>query len=227
MVGLAAPCLQHLHAEMDCRSTRGFFPIPHLCKFICDTEYQFTSVRLEFSNSRLEFYAGKGSQSIGDESFQISICEPVSLEHMGQALSGPLSTVEKLTITWSVDLGVTSDRFKPDQWRKFCYHVPQVKVVQISSVLAPQVARSFQQDAQDHHVLDLLPALQRVVMSLFVGRDAQYVSIYDAFDPFISTRQRVGRPITLLFTWEYLFGGLRDDTPPGNTPPPTVYSGRL
>ncbi len=38
VVGLAAPSLRYLDAEL-CRQSRGFFPIPHLCMFICDTEY--------------------------------------------------------------------------------------------------------------------------------------------------------------------------------------------
>ena len=39
MVGLAAPSLQLLDVELHGPSTYGSFPVPHLCKFICDTEY--------------------------------------------------------------------------------------------------------------------------------------------------------------------------------------------
>ena len=41
VVSLAAPSLQHLTAELLGPSISSS-PIPHLCKFISETEYQFT-----------------------------------------------------------------------------------------------------------------------------------------------------------------------------------------
>jgi hypothetical protein len=60
MVGLAAPSLRFLDADLS-GSSHGLFPIPHLCKFISDTECQFTAIRLVFSNWTLKFYAGTDS----------------------------------------------------------------------------------------------------------------------------------------------------------------------
>jgi hypothetical protein len=197
VVGLAAPSLQYLDVELRSHSTHGSFPIPHLCKFLCDTEYQFTAVRLEFSNSKLKFHAGKVSQPVDDEPFGIIICEPVSLEQMGRELSGPLSSVETLVITWSVDWR-TEGGFQTDQWRGFCNHVSQVKVVRVAATLALEVAHSFKQDGPEA-VLGFLPFLQRVEVPLRVSDEDLRVSICDAFKPFIAARQRVGRPIALLF----------------------------
>ncbi len=195
VIGLAAPSLQRLDATLY-GSSRSFFPIPHLCKFICDTGCQFTAVRLEFSRSKLKFYAGTGSQSVDDQPFRIIIPEPVSLQQMGQELSGPLSTVEELIITWDVEPWFTEGRVQTDQWRGFCHHVPQMKKVQVPAQVAIDVAHSFQQDCQEP-VLGLLPALERVDVRSVVGRDALYASVRDAFEPLIAARQLAGRPIVL------------------------------
>jgi len=81
---------------------------------------------------------------------------------------------------------------RPLSKRRFCYHVPQVKVVQVPGDLALEVAHSFQQDCREP-VLGLLPALQRVEVGLMVD-DVSTPSIYDAFELFITARQRAGCP---------------------------------
>ena len=190
VVGLAAPSLQHLDAKL-CGHSRRFFPIPHLCKFIRDTECQFTAVHLSFWYDKLRFCAGTGSQSADDQPFKIIIRGPGLrlLELLGQALSGPLSTVEELIIT------LTIGSIQTDQWRGFCYHVPQVKMLRIPVNVALNVARSFRQGG--HPVLDVLPALERVEVLSVVGLHDSYESICDAFKPIIAARQRAGRPIRL------------------------------
>ena len=45
VVRLAAPSLQHVDAGVWGGSP--IFPIPNLCKFICDTECHFIAVRLD------------------------------------------------------------------------------------------------------------------------------------------------------------------------------------
>ena len=108
IVGLvAAPSLQHLDVELSGRSSSAF-PILHLCRFICNSECQFTTTRLDFSPSKLEFYAGTSSESIDDKPFRIIIPRPVSWEQMGQELSAPFSTVDELIIT----SGDTSERLR-------------------------------------------------------------------------------------------------------------------
>jgi hypothetical protein len=124
IVGLVAPSLQHLDAELSGRS-QSAFPIPHLCKFICNSKCQFTTIRWVFSGSKIKFHAGTSSESIDDKPFRIIIPKPVSLEQMGQELSGPFSTVEKLIITTS---GGSRGPRKAYQWRRFFYHDPQVAI---------------------------------------------------------------------------------------------------
>ncbi|KAI9467334.1 hypothetical protein BJY52DRAFT_1237874 [Lactarius psammicola] len=99
VVGLAVPSLQYLNVEL-CGQSHSFFPIPRLCKFICDTECQFTHCgspgSLGIRGSR--FARALDSQSVDGQPFRILIPKTVSLEQMGQKLSGPLSTVEGLVI---------------------------------------------------------------------------------------------------------------------------------
>ncbi|KAN0128564.1 hypothetical protein V8E53_013609 [Lactarius tabidus] len=192
VVGLIAPSLQHLDVELSGQSERTF-PIPHLCKFICNSKCQFTAIRWVFSSPMTKFYAGTSSESIDDESFRIVIPESVSLEKMGQELSEPLSTVEELTITfkeWWSHPGPS----KADQLRGFFYHVPQVKTVaaRVPSEEALNIARSFQQDGQES-AMDILPALEQVKVDMSPYAWREYNR--DAFERFIAARQRVGRPI--------------------------------
>ncbi len=199
VIGLAAPSLQHLNAELrDLCESDTFFPIPHLCKFIRDTECQFTAVRLRLSPWEFSFWAGTGSQSVYDHPFRITFPMPVSLEQMGQELPGPLSTVEELIITWVDEPWETELEgwVQTDQWRGFFYHVQQVKVVHVPAEVALNVAHSFQQGGGEP-VLDLLPTLEQIEVLSAVGRDDLYVSACDAFEPLIAARQREGRPIRL------------------------------
>ncbi|KAI9446104.1 hypothetical protein H4582DRAFT_1903493 [Lactarius indigo] len=194
VLGLAAPSLQHLDATL-CGRSHGF-PIPHLCKFIRDTECQFTAVRLTLRYSKLMFCAGTVSQSVDDQPFRIIIPKRVPLEELGRELSRPLSTVEELIITWDNEPWITEGCLQADQWRGFCYHVPQVKTVRIPARVALDVAHSFMQDNREP-VLDLLPALERVEVFSVVGMDHLFKPICDAFEPLIVARRRVGRPIKL------------------------------
>ncbi|KAH9062253.1 hypothetical protein EDB87DRAFT_1608131 [Lactarius vividus] len=195
VVELAAPSLQHLDTEL-CGQPRGL-PIPHLCKFIRDTECQFTAVRLGFSYAKLRFHAWTGPQSIDNPPFRITLLKPVSLEEMGQELSGPLSTVEELIVARDVEaLWHLEDRIQTNQWREFCYNVPQVKVVRVSAKLALDVAHSFRQDGGEP-IPNLLPALERVEVLSAAGRDNL---ICDTFEPLITARQRAGRPVRLSWT---------------------------
>ncbi|KAH9030125.1 hypothetical protein EDB85DRAFT_1454579 [Lactarius pseudohatsudake] len=197
VVGLAAPSLQQLDAELCGYSYYGFpGPIPHLCKFICDTECQFTTVRLGLSYTKFRFYACTGPQSVDEPPFRITRPKPVSLEEMGQELSGPLSTVEELIVAWDVEQWHTEGHIQTNQWRGFCYHVPQVKVIRVSAKLALDVAHSFQQEGGEP-IPNLLPALQRVEVLSVASRDDL---ICDTFEPLITARQRAGRPVRLSWT---------------------------
>ncbi|KAH9035515.1 hypothetical protein EDB85DRAFT_2143680 [Lactarius pseudohatsudake] len=187
VVGLAAPSLQHLDATLCGQS--HCFPIPHLCKFICDTECQFTVVRLTLRYSKLTFCAGTGSQSVDDQPFKITIPKRVPLEQLGQELSRPLSTVEELVITWETEPWITEGLNQADQWSGFCCHVPQVKTVRISAKVALDVAHSFLSDGREP-ALDFLPVLERVEVFSVVGMDHLHKPICDAFEPLIVARRQ-------------------------------------
>ncbi|KAH9016052.1 hypothetical protein EDB84DRAFT_756108 [Lactarius hengduanensis] len=191
VVGLAAPSLRHLDVDLY-GWLDGPFPILRLCRFIRETECQFTAIRLGFSCQKLAFHAGMGSRPVDDQPFKMIFPENYPLPQMGQELSGLLSTVEELIVAGEWYTG----RIRMDQWRGFCYHVPQVKTVQVqvqvSARLALDVAHSFQQDGEP--IPNFFPALERVEVLSVAGRDD---IICDAFEPLITARQREGRPVRL------------------------------
>jgi hypothetical protein len=201
VVGLVAPSLQHLDAELSSPSESAFL-IPHLCKFICNSKFQFTAIRWVFSGSKIQFYAGTSSESIDYVPFRIIIPEPVSLEQTGKELSEPFSTVEEITITSDGQWfgGLRGPR-NADQFRGFFYHVPQAKMVQVPAEEALKVAHSFQQDGQQP-AMDLLPALEQVKVDMRgLPQKASNAFIRDYFEPLIVAWKRVGRPIIL--SWIY------------------------
>lgn len=74
-------------------------------------------------------------------------------------------------------------------------------MLQVNFQVTLDVAHALQLDGQEP-ALDLLPSLEQVEVKLptFIlesTRSAAYVRIRDAFQPLISTRQQVGRPIKL------------------------------
>ncbi|KAH9062289.1 hypothetical protein EDB87DRAFT_1830497 [Lactarius vividus] len=166
---LTAPSLQNLNIAVGSRSLADDFPIPHLCRFIRDTDNQFITIRLDFSRWRFKFSAGTGSQSVHNQHFSMTIPAHVSLEQLGRELSGSLSTVEELIIGWQT---WTFERrsIQPDQMRGFYHYLPQVKIVQVPAGVALDVARSFKGDG-GLPLLYLLPALERIEVRSAAGED--------------------------------------------------------
>ncbi|KAH9173352.1 hypothetical protein EDB89DRAFT_2228807 [Lactarius sanguifluus] len=87
VVGLAAPSLQHLDADLN-GWLHGPFHIPRLCRFIRETECQFTAIRLDFSYQKLTFHAGMGSRPVDDQPFKINF--PVITRCRRWAKSSPV-----------------------------------------------------------------------------------------------------------------------------------------
>ena len=198
MAALAAPSLQHLHVEI--LNTTNTFSIPHLCRFTCDAGNQFHRVHLDFSDARVAILAEMCSKSIYAQPFRIIIPGLVSLEEIGNRLSGPLATVEILAIVWKA----IGER-RGVQWRKLFNHTRKVKFLLMSWQVALDVADSFHQDGQLE--MELLPALEIINLDMTswhptsgarLGPNSQdHATIPDAFEPLIATRKKVGRPITL------------------------------
>ena len=194
VVGLATPSLQHLDGKL---LGHGFndFTIPHLCKFIKDTACPFTSVRLEFSHSDIEFY---GSHSSSDKQFRITIPERAPLEQLSRELSAQLSTVEELVVTSDVFQWSAEPPTQRDFWRRFFCLVPLMKTVQLPGEMALGIARSFRQEDQEF-VPDLLPALERLEVRSLVGEGDHYSTIRNGFAPIVAARKTAGHK--LKFSW--------------------------
>jgi hypothetical protein len=202
VVGLAAPSLQQLDTKLTDEPETNSFPLPHFSRFICNTGNQFSLVHLDFSHSNLQFTAGTRSKSVLAQPSIRILVPHIWLSKIGNRLSGPLATVEELDIKCNP----SSDR-RVIQWHGFFNHLRQVKVLQVPWQFALGVAHSFQQDGQQP-TTDLLPALEQVLVDmdlaqlyprLFGPSNPDHVIIPDAFEPLISARKKVGRPIELLF----------------------------
>jgi hypothetical protein len=197
-VVLTAPSLQHLDTEVT--DEPDSFPLPQLCRFICNTDNQFNLVRLDLSTSQLRFTAETRSKSVYAQTFRIIVPRHIWSGEIGIRLSGPLATVEELVIVWST----ARDR-RGIQWGGFFNHLPQVKVLQVPWQLALGVAHSFQQDGQEP-TMDLLPALEQVNMDMdmtqflppSLRRNSQD-QVTNAFKSLIAARKKVGRSIMLSF----------------------------
>jgi hypothetical protein len=192
VVRLTAPSLQHLDVEICVQSPR-YSNIPPLCKFICGTGSQFIAVHLGLFRQILEFSAETSPKSDHSPSrpFRIYFPHPVApLEQLGDKLSGPLSTVEEVVVVWHADL--STKHCIP--WPAFFRHLRRVKMVQLPSEEALNVAHSFQISG----LLDLLPTLGQIKVHITsYDRSNKYKSIRNAFKPLIAARQQVGRPIKL------------------------------
>ena len=201
MAVLGAPSLQHLSVGvLDATNT---ISIPHLCRFICDTDHQFREFHLDVTDNRLGIVADSEmcSKFIYLKPFKIIIPGPVSLEEICNRLSGPLATVETLTMVWQV----IGER-RSVKWRKIFNHTRRLKFILVPWQVALDVVHSFQQDGQGLD-MELLPDLEIINMDMtpwhpgggsrLGPNDQDHVSIPDAFEPLIAARKKVGRPITL------------------------------
>ena len=202
VAGLAAPSLQYFTATLLGQSNDGF-PISRLCKFIRDTECQFTAVEMVFSRTKLEFYAATGSQSADDKHFRMTVPVPISLEQLALELAGPLATVKELIIAWDVEPWFTEPIVHADEWHRFFHHVPQVKSAQVSGEVALDIAHSFQQHGQEP-AMNLLPTLQQLEVRSLVGEGDHYATIRDAYEPLVAARERAGRLVKFSWSlWSY------------------------
>ena len=199
VVALAAPSLQHLDVEIY--RTSPDLPIPQLCKFIRDTENQFFGVSLYLLQEKFMFSAVTSLPPDSAQSFSIIFPKPfVQLKELGNNLSGPLSTVERLVIEYHSPyrLGMGLSTQHHIKWGGFFNHIPQVKVIQVASEVANEVAHSLKQG----DLLSLLPSLEQVKVDFYTrlpisDRDSQYKTIREAFKPIIATRKQAGRRIKL------------------------------
>ncbi|KAH8982440.1 hypothetical protein EDB92DRAFT_1894544 [Lactarius akahatsu] len=167
-----------------------------VCRFIRETECQFTAIRLGFSNEKLAFHAGMGSRPADDQPFKMIFPENYSLPADGpRALRSVVH--RRGTHRREGCQRVVRGTHPNGSMARILLPCPtQVKTVQVrvrvSARLALDVAHSFQQDGEP--IPNFFPALERVEVLSVAGRDDL---ICDAFEPLITARQREGRPVRL------------------------------
>ena len=113
-------------------------------------------------------------------------------------LSKRLATVEELFVSVTLD---QKDNFWENNilWRRFYQQFPSVKTLRTEDTnSAHYIARALHRDLID---LALLSALEEIDLGekLSTYEKSQRESLLAAFQPFVSARQQVGRPVKVLF----------------------------
>jgi hypothetical protein len=191
VAGLAAPALQFLDIRIE-DDLYPIFPNPLFCRFLSGTEFQLISVNLIYIAGHLAVLGATRSGTKCNFALPLRIWIPrtASPAEIGDTLSRPLSTVEKLQVS---DIRSTA----PPQWHGLFKYLPQLKVIEVFSNMVLDVARAFQLSDQKL-ALDLLPALEQIKIVMIVN-ESDNESICSAFKPLIAAWQRVGRHVEL--TW--------------------------
>jgi hypothetical protein len=191
VAGLAAPSLQRFDIMIE--GGGSCLPNPHICTFLSDTEFQLISVYLAYIAGHVGII-GKTHSCIGCDCVPPlrmrtpRTVSPISPAEIGDMLTRPLSTVEELQVR---DIWATGSR----QWHGLFKHLPQLKVIEMTSEMVFDVAHAFQLSDQKLS-LDLLPSLEQIKVAVITSK-SEIESIRSAFEPLIAARQRVGRHIEL------------------------------
>ena len=120
-----------------------------------------------------------------------------SAMQMSGAVSPKLISVEELRIFLAakvVESGIS--------WHKFYQYFPNVKVIQTENTDPSRLAGTLLQGVENHvDDLGFLPALEEIEVGPYKWgkHENQSESELAVFDPFISARQRVGRPVKVYF----------------------------
>ena len=191
--GLSAPALSNAEMEL---SDQILSPIVHLSRFIDEIKEHWRTAdvslgplcRFSLLDRRIRSLLCLGFRPEPGKS-------PKSIMQMRGALSSKLISVEELRIFIAAKVAEESDI----SWHKFYQHFPNVKVIQPEFTDPSCFAGTLLQDLEKH-VDDLayFPALEEIKVYCYKF-GWQCESELAAFEPFISARQRAGRPVKVYF----------------------------
>jgi hypothetical protein len=193
---ITAPLLEKLQILFFNQLT---FSVPHLLEFIRPAE------NLRFSSARLAFHEGGISMSVypyeGAKMYALYVdvgCklfdwQVASAAQILNTLRSVFSSVEHLTLEYEMH-AISSEwhnKADPAQWRKLLESFNDVKTLLVDAGLVGDFSRSLQLDDGEPSPVELLPELKEVLYSAIDDAD-------DIFTPFIDSRQKAGRPVTLI-----------------------------
>ena len=199
--GLSAPSLRNpcmvFHDEISS-------PIVHLPRFISETEVHYHAVHVILRDWTLRIWSYTQSEYTGQRSRccwlsskfpKVPTRSIESMMQMSGILSKKLSTVEELRVVFGIGMTVAEDQIP---WRRFYQQFPSIKLFQASGINYDSFARTLLQDDLKH--VAIFPALEEIEL---VGEErrpdseaaSRSGSELAAFEPFISSRQKAGRPV--------------------------------
>ena len=188
VAGLSAPALESANMKLGGTSLS---PIVHVPRFIDEIKEHRRTAKVSFG--------WICSLSLSQPSWLQFECTPEpegypeSIMQMSGALSPKLISVEELHIFLSIEAiehGIS--------WHKFYQHFPNVKVIRTKNTAPSGLAGTLLQDLEKHvDDLTCFPALEEIEVGHYQLRwhESRSESELAVFDPFISARQRIGRPV--------------------------------
>jgi hypothetical protein len=172
------------------------FSIPYLVQFMKTTRnFRFSSASFKFSGGQVDVEICPRE---GICAFRIGvICQHLGLQvpsiaQIFSALSQIFSAVEHLALEHEehVQSSEEHDAVDRSEWHKLLRSFSNVKTLRVGDGLSDQLSRCLQSD-NGGLTWDLLPELQELT---YAGNS----NAGDAFTSFIDTRQKTGRPVTLV-----------------------------
>ena len=114
---------------------------------------------------------------------------------MSATLFTKLVTVEELLITNQFE----SDKSwqlpeDPISWRRFLIQFRSAKILEVQHKLVPDIALHLQSEWGESG-LDHLPAWEKFELRWYTVSESKHVSRLGVLQPFLSARQRAGRPV--------------------------------
>ncbi|KAH9026657.1 hypothetical protein EDB84DRAFT_1677643 [Lactarius hengduanensis] len=204
VAGLVTPSLRHLYIIFypSPETSLSSPPILHLSRFVRDIEKRFCAFQVGFDRPSYLMH----SHSMCPFGFTIT-ANVASVTRMVGALSDKVATVDELILTCLRVPSDPQDFGDPTSWHRFFQLFPNVKVVRLQGGLECEVARFLRQDNQEP--VDLLPVLEEIDLMWFPQttalKDTEAASKLKSFEPFLSARERSGRPVRL--SWSKVLVG--------------------
>jgi len=192
--GLAAPSLQTFDIDLD-ESDSPTSPIRHISRFLTDINSEHHAFRvISSSHGSFSLSLLAHSESIDDPDTHFNFYSRHVMP-TSNAISPRLAIVEELFL-------ISFHKLSPPAtpWRRFLELFHNVKVLRLQYNVMFDIAYSLQQDQGESAAV--LTSLEKIELrttswSKRSAAEAENGPAMEAFEPFITARQRAGRPIKI------------------------------
>jgi hypothetical protein len=202
LAGFLAPSLRDV--DIDFRNKISP-PVIHLSRFIENIGERYHAVQVVVEYFDFHFLLLGRSENDLPRFKSASDLHGESIMHMSSAFSAKFTTTEELCI---VLLATADDSREIIPWRRFLLHFPSVKALRLEGTNNLRIASVLHQDGEEPN-LAYLPALEEIELCVGSISTSQPSLELEAFQPFISARQRAGLPVRVYITLVPAGTGLR------------------